>query len=382
MRNISLLLAGICSLTIGVGVARFAFTSLLPDMLGDFLTVSQAGFLAALNYVGYLAGAILAIFLQNSRQKWRLFQAGIILSILTTLILAFSHNFWWWAISRIIAGFAAAMILVVGSSIIMSQLKFSDTTRAMGIHFSGIGFAILLPDLFTKLTRQLAFSWEETWLILAVLGMVLAIYPLWRIGEPPPTNGRKIHFNRRIFTPFVLLLMAAYFTEGVGFVVQATFLPDIINHILPGYGTLTWLFVGFSGIVSCVVLMNLAHRFGSINIIIFALLLQCLGILIPTLSNWAVLNIFSGILYGGTFIGLVALFMHLGGIMSNGNPTILMGILTTAYGIGQVSAPLYTAQMLTAFGSYNPALYLTAGIVFSGAVLMWISRRFYRNPAL
>ena len=62
----------------------------------------------------------------------------------------------------------------------------------------------------------------------------------------------------------------AYFTEGVGFVVQGTFLPDIINNLpgLEGYGNLTWTLVGLAGIPSCIIWMRLAHKYGSVNIII------------------------------------------------------------------------------------------------------------------
>jgi hypothetical protein len=40
-------------------------------------------------------------------------------------------------------------------------------------------------------------------------------------------------FDKSLFTPLVIFLALAYFIEGVGVVVQATFLPDIVNS-LPG----------------------------------------------------------------------------------------------------------------------------------------------------
>ena len=97
----------------------------------------------------------------------------------------------------------------------------------------------------------------------------------------------------------MIVLIIAYFTEGVGFVVQATFLPDIINNLkgLEGYGSLTWTLVGVAGIPSCIIWMLLAHRFGSSNIIIIALLLQAVGILIPAFSSNIYLNLLSGVLW-------------------------------------------------------------------------------------
>ena len=63
--NAAILLAGILALVVGVGVARFAFTSLLPAMLDNYLSIAFAGVLASINYVGYLSGSIFAIFIND-----------------------------------------------------------------------------------------------------------------------------------------------------------------------------------------------------------------------------------------------------------------------------------------------------------------------------
>ena len=55
-----------------------------------------------------------------------------------------------------------------------------------------------------------------------------------------------------------------------------------------------------------------------------------------------------------------------------------MGAFTAAYGIGQVSAPLYSAALVEYTGSYNWALYVTAGIVFSGVLLLFFTKKYYR----
>ena len=67
--------------------------------------------------------------------------------------------------------------------------------------------------------------------------------------------------------------------------------------------------------------------------------------------------------------------MNLGGQLSNGNPVVLMGALTTSYGIGQVIAPLYSVYFIEKFGTYDYSLYLTALIVLGGAFLLLISKK-------
>lgn len=246
--NLSILIAGIFAIIVGIGVSRFAFTSLIPSMLENYLDITFAGILASLNFAGYLTGSILSIFIKDINQKVILFRFGLVLAVLTTFVLGFSTNETYWIIARIIAGFAGAMALVVGSAIVMSKLQIENKTKAMGIHFSGIGFSILTTDLINRYVLNTGNSWEDAWKVLAIFGTILSIYSIYILSfdKKVKQNIVKHKFDTSIFTIFVILLIMAYFTEGVGFVVQGTFLPDIINNLpgLSGYGNLTWTLVG------------------------------------------------------------------------------------------------------------------------------------------
>ena len=373
--NRAILLAGIFSLVVGIGVGRFAFTTLLPPMMEDLLDVRWTGYLAAANYAGYLSGALFAIFLRDINAKVLWFRVGLALSLAMALVLGLSRDLELWLVSRVIAGFATAMTMVVGSALVMSKLSYADKTRAMGIHFSGIGIAILATDLLAKAALALGYSWSDTWLILTAAGVLPALYAYGILSFDRHVKARatRHRVEPSAFTPFVWILLFAYFTEGVGFVVQATFLPDIVDSIpgLEGMGAYTWTLVGIAGIVSCILLMRLAHRYGSLRVIVAAMLLQVLGILLPALTQNLWMVLLSGVIYGGTFVGLVALILHLGGKIAGPNPVMLMAALTAVYGIGQVSAPLYSVALYRSFGSYDAALWVTAAIVAVGAGVLW-----------
>jgi predicted MFS family arabinose efflux permease len=377
-KNANILLAGILSIIIGVGVARFAFTSLLPPMLEDFLSVKYAGLYASVNYAGYLSGALFSIFLQDINAKVKFFRIGIVLSIVTTLVLATTSNELLWFVSRILAGFGSAMVLIVGGAIVMLKLHGEDKTKAMGIHFSGIGFAIVISELLAQWTMQEG-SWRDAWLILTLFAFVASFYVVYMLSfdKEVKKEALKHKVSKAMFTPYVMLLIAAYFTAGVSFVVQATFFPDIVNSLegLQGFGSLGWLVVGIAGVPSAIIWMRLAHRYNSVDVIIVTFILQIIGILIPTLTSNIYLNLFSGALYGSTFIAHVALFMHYGGKLAGKNPVIFMGAMTAAYGVGQVSAPLYSVYFYQKFGSYDIALYTTALIAFLGIVFLLFAKR-------
>ena len=378
--NTSVIIAGILSLFIGVGVARFSYTSLLPYMLEDgTLSLNFSGVLASLNYVGYLSGAILAIFIKDFNLKIKLFRIGLFLCVITTLILGITTNEILWLISRIVAGFGSAMLLVVGAAIVMMRLNFDDKTKAMGIYFSGIGIALSSSDLISRYVLSFA-TWEASWIALTLIGAFVLAQPYYvlSIDKNYTKPSGKQTLDKSVFTPFVFILIFAYFTEGVGFVIQGTFLPTIIKSLdgLEDISGLTWLLVGLAGIPASIIWMRMAYKHGSVNMIIIAMLIQVVGIMIPTLTSNVYLNLFCGVLYGVTFVGLVALFMNLGGKLAGSHPVMLMGALTTAYGIGQVTAPLYAVELTTITGNYDLALYVTAIIVLIGAITLMVSKKF------
>ena len=228
--------------------------------------------------------------------------------------------------------------------------------------------------------------WQHAWLALAMVGTLFACYSAYILTFEKQNADQVIKhkFDKSLFSPLVIILALAYFTEGVGMVVQATFLPDIVNSLpgLAGYGGYAWLAVGLAGIPSCIIWMRLAHRFNSIDMMMLAMALQVVGILIPIFSNNIMLNLISGMLYGATFIGLVALFMNFAGQLAGKNPVFIMGVITAAYGVGQVVAPLYCVALIEQFGNYNAALYLTAFIVITGIILLKYAqtRLMHSNP--
>ncbi len=375
--NIAIVTAGIISLVVGVGLARFAFTSLLPVMLSDFLSVEFTGLLASLNYVGYMSGTLFAVFITNINTKVKMFRIGLVLSIATTLVLGLTIDKTLWAISRVVAGFGTSMVLIVGASIVMLKLQLDDKKKAMGWYFTGIGASIVAMELLVRTFD--GYHHQTIWLVGAMCCAVLLIYPYMVLSFDRQIMIDATHhkFDRAIFSPFVLVLTLAYLTEGVGFVVQATFLPDIIDAVdgLGGFGSNVWLLAGVAGIPSSIVLMILAKKHGTVNVIIWTMALQVVGILLPTITDNIYLNLLGGVIYGGTFVGLVALFMNQAGEIARDNPVVLMATFTTAYGIGQITAPLYSVALINYSGSYDMALYLTGFIVFCGAVLLLTTRR-------
>ena len=91
--RLKVLSAGIFSLILVLGVARFAYTPLLPLMQQQAgLGVAEAGWLAAINYAGYLSGALIASRISSLVLKDRLYRIGMVLAIVSTLVMGLSTH--------------------------------------------------------------------------------------------------------------------------------------------------------------------------------------------------------------------------------------------------------------------------------------------------
>ncbi|MDA3043915.1 MULTISPECIES: YbfB/YjiJ family MFS transporter [unclassified Campylobacter] len=378
--DIKILLAGICAFIVAIGTARFAFTALLPPMLGDFLSVERAGILAFANYTGYFVGSFATVFVREREFKILLFKLALFLSIFTTIILAFSENYYLWFGARVAAGVGSALVMGVGSSFVFDLL--SHNKQAMAFYFSAAGISIVLTSLVGNLALVF-FSWKIAWVFLIVFSLPLSIFAL---NTLTPKRGKNAKFlvakSEKLPNLLILkILIFAYFLEGMGFVVQASFLPDIINRVkgLENMGTYAWYLVGVFAMFGPFVWVNLGRRFGGVEMMIVSLLLQILGILIPVFSQNLILNLLSGAIYGNTMMGLTALFMSYGASLAPKSSAPIMSALTAAYAIGTIIAPLYCAKIFNIYQSYDRALVLTAIFVGLSALSLGVIKFFKKE---
>jgi predicted MFS family arabinose efflux permease len=373
--RLKVLSAGIISLVLTLGIARFAYTPLLPLMQQQAgLGVAEGGWLAAINYMGYLSGAIIASLTNDIVLKDRLYRAGLIVALLTTVGMALTENLWVWAAMRFVAGLSSAAGLLLGSGLILHWLIRHDHRSELGIHFGGIGLGIAFCAIAVELMHP-AFDWREQWVLLTALGVLMAI-PAWAWLPRPEvqtvTKRGAAMVDRPPSAAFLRLFMAAYFCAGVGYVVSATFIVAIVEQLpgMQGKGSWTFMMVGLAAAPACILWDLIARRVGDVNALTSAFVLQIIGILVPLLTPNLGMTLLGAALFGGTFIGIVSLVLTMAGRFYPTRPAKMMGKMTVAYGIAQIMAPAVTGQLAEGDGSYASGLYLAAFVMLLGTLLM------------
>src|SRR5262245_59912117 len=135
-----ILAAGVFNLMLSMGVARFAYTPLRPQMQEQAgLGLGEAGWLASINYVGYLSGALIASLVGDPVLRDRLYRAGMIVAVLTTAMMGVTTDPVLWSVSRYFAGLSTAAGTLLGTGLILNWLIVHDHRGELGIPFSGVG---------------------------------------------------------------------------------------------------------------------------------------------------------------------------------------------------------------------------------------------------
>jgi MFS family permease len=171
-------IAGLCVLFTGIGLCRFAYTPLIPVLIHEgWVDTSGAGYLGAINLIGYLLGAFLGQRANKYFQTSHLIKYSLVASVISLGMCAINWNFAWFAIWRFVAGMTGALIMVMTPAAILKSISIRYRGRAAGLMFTGIGFGIIVSGfLFPSLAK---LSVSMAWLSAAVVAFAATVFS-WR----------------------------------------------------------------------------------------------------------------------------------------------------------------------------------------------------------
>jgi hypothetical protein len=167
------------------------------------------------------------------------------------------------------------------------------------------------------------------------------------------------------------LLFGAYFLEGVGYIVTGTFLVAIVERMpgLGGLGAGIWVVVGLAVIPSSVLWTSGsgAHRYA--RALAAAYVLQAGGIVLPLVGGSGA-AIAAAVLFGGTFAGISALTLALGGHLAPRRPLPVIGLLTGRLRCRAGDRPVARGGRRRPLARFEPALIGASVVVLGGGSLM------------
>jgi predicted MFS family arabinose efflux permease len=360
--------------TVGLGIGRFAYALVLPDMRDSLhWSYSAAGFMNTINAAGYLAGALMASRLIK-RYGWSAAVRWGTLACLTSLATcAMTGNFVVLSLTRLIAGFAAAVGFVAAGALAatIAQSRPERANFLLSLYYAGPGLGILASGLIAPFVLQ-AFgpgSWWIVWWALTLLGAAMTVPLLLARFESKAglTEAAQAHFS----IPKVAIYLFGYFLFGAGYIAYMTFMIAYVRDAGGGAPAQAafWGLIGLSAFVTPWVWRRVLalDRGGLATAIILGV--NAIGAALPIFGHSIVLLAVSAIVFGVAFfavVGSTTAFVRFN-YPPEAWPTAIAA-MTISFGIGQTLGPIAVGAITDALGSLSYALNVSAALLVVGAI--------------
>ena len=387
------------ALAVAMGIGRFAFTPILPLMIQEgTVHLAQTAWLSSSNYSGYLVGAL---SLLKSKRHPLFVVLGLTLVTLTTWLASLS-DIGWLLVLRFLAGVASAWVLVSISAFAINWLK-SRQVASSGLIYTGVGIGITLTGLIcsyfiiqsvtvnaavqSSLSPLSSRLWQYLGVI-ALLATLLVTFLLAKINsqfattaaaKANPSKATPTNPTSSSIPPPAKLKLAnvltAYGLFGFGYILPATFLPQIAKQWLSGQSyLLIWPFFGLAAALSVVLSQGLQHRYNNFSLLgvwRVSQIIMAVGTLLPAVWQSLAGLMLSALMVGGTFMVVTMAGLQVAASQVTHYPKYnLSALMTASFAFGQLIGPL-TALIATGKNIWLALLPVSAIVLLIGVALLW-----------
>lgn len=378
---LALILIGASATFAGLGLGRFAYATLLPELIeAGWFSAAQAGHIGAANLLGYLLGALSSATLMRFLPNRVLVRGCLVAIALSFIASAWPAPFLWFAAWRLIAGVTGAILMVVGTSSMLAAMAEDDRKRGGPWLFLGIGLGILASA--TLVPALLGLGLTAAWLGLAavsLLPLALAMCrwpapdaPRGHATRPRPSHTAGVSRANRV----IVAVMLAYGLDAVGFVPHTLFWVDTLERQLgqpPGMGALQWGLFGVGALLGPFAAGSLAALLGWHRALVAALAIKGVAVALPLVSGHLAGLSLSSLLVGALIPASVALtsgrLAELGGASAHAR---LWGRATASFAAAQALGAFLFAELYVRL-DYPPGVYALAALALGIAVVILLA---------
>jgi len=363
---------GLAGGLIGVGICRFAFTPLVPVMIGEgWITAAEAGYLGAVNFAGYFLGAATAWLAATRMGTGRAVRLNLALCVLSLAAGALPWGFPWLALWRFAAGYGGAVLIVLVGPAVLAQTPAARWGVLTGMVFTGVGAGVAATGTIVPLLAGMGAT--VAWSGLAVTALLLAamVHAFWR--EPPETELSPPSGDppARMNLP-VILLCFSYATYAVGVAPHSVFWVDYLARELDlgiAAGGAHWTVIGLLAAATPAIMGRIADRFGFGRTLVAAMTASAAAVLLPVAVRSPELQIASSALFGLTMPSTVALFAgRAGEIGGRHGQRRLWWLMTLYFALVQAGAFYGLSVLFDATHAYLPLFAVAGSVLIVGTV--------------
>jgi predicted MFS family arabinose efflux permease len=356
-------LSGLCASLIGIGLARFAYTPLLPELIAaHWFAPSQAAYLGAANLVGYLAGALLAQTIAARISVVTTLRAMMLVATAAFFACAIPLSFLWFFLWRFASGLSGGVLMVLVAPTVLPHVPPSRRGVVGGFIFVGIGCGIVISG--TLVPALLQWSLVLTWCGLGIFALLLSVVAWngWPHEKARPQQERaKSHRLGWPRNQALGTLYLEYALNAFGLVPHMIFLVDFVARELGQgleVGARYWVLFGLGAMAGPVLAGYTADRIGFRLTLRIAFLVQAIAVGMLVVDTNPISLIVSSIIVGAFVPGIVPLVLGRVHELTFGDTKIqktAWSLCTTAFALGQAGGAYGLSYIFARAGSAGSA---------------------------
>jgi len=367
--------AGLCASLVSIGLARFAYTPLIPSLIeAHWFSANDVVYLGAANLVGYLVGALLGRPMAHrltNRNALRLMMLAVTGAFFAC---AFPLSVTWYFAWRLLSGIVGGAIMVLVAATVLPHVPAARKGLASGAIFLGIGLGIAGSG--TIVPPLLSLGLQATWLGLGALSLVLT--GLSWFGWPQDTAHVAASAAPDAPMPAaVFRLFAQYAFMAAGLVPAMVFLVDYVARGLGAgahAGALVWVMYGLGAIIGPVSYGFLADHLGARRSIRLVLLVQAIALGLLAISHTFMALALLAVVIGSFPPGIVPLALaRVHELVPNHHrQQLAWSRATVSFATFQAVAGFAYSALFNASGGHHALLFL----ISAGAILVALTLDF------
>jgi predicted MFS family arabinose efflux permease len=358
------ILCAFCASLIGIGLARFAYTPLLPAVIGaHWFDPSTAAYLGAANLAGYLAGALLGRAIASRLSLHVTLRLMMLIATAAFFACAWPLDFVWFFVWRFAAGVAGGTLMVLAAPAVLAHVPPSRRGLAGGIIFMGIGVGVVASG--TLVPTLLREGLQQTWIGLGAASLLITAIA-WT-GWPPGTATTVAPSDSHLLKQGRLrALYAEYALNAVGWVPHMIFLVDFVARDLHrgiAVGSHYWVVFGLGATLGPILTGYFADRAGFGAALRLAFLIEAIAVAIPAMVPDPAWLLASSIGVGAFLTGTVTLVLgRIGELLPNlpAQQKVAWTAATVFFALSQAAAA-YGLSFIFAWSDENYSLLFFIG---------------------
>ncbi|WP_343650396.1 YbfB/YjiJ family MFS transporter [Herbaspirillum sp.] len=372
---LSAIFAGLAASLVGIGLARFAYSPLLPAMIHDhWFAATEVAFLGAANLAGYLIGALSGRALARYASPVRVLRLTTLLASVSFLACAFPLSETWFFCWRLLSGVAGGVIMVLVSGVVLHRVPRHKKGIASGAIFFGVGLGVAISG--TLVPAMLTISLQAAWLALGALSLALTALSWSAWPDDAHTQVRSMSAMKKAPASRPLnILFVQYALAAAGLVPEMMFLVDYVARALghgTGLGAVAWIAYGVGAMAGPVLYGMAADRWGARRSIVVALAVQAIAAVALVFSGKLLSLIGLAVVIGSFPAGVVPLGLgRLHDLVEDAHQREAMwSRLTVAFALAQAIGGYFYSGVYAWTGGRHEVTFWIGGMAFAAALAL------------